>query len=1040
MKKNIITFSKSGASSSKIRNIKWNAESNLDNFTKSGQYYITGYRASGTDSLPISNIGEWHNISALLTVTDSGEADTQQRNRIVGQTLILSNRVGGETKIFTRSCNMVSGGGLWTAWSTVQGLREVGGVSPVDIASYTDSGLYSGAIIDSELSTMPMMPGTTFLLVVINNSQLASLSGSSQVRACTQLMYVLPYSQNASLDGISEGSIYLRTGMRSATTGIYEWGDWNSYDNRLQLIEKQLAELNLSGDVKGVISDDGSIVTSINPQAPIMQEITMVLNILLEAHDGSDNIKSTMRQYVGTAVSEMVDEEDITIDEDNLLRLKNRSYSKGVGMGYVILRRGKSFASQVTAANTIYEIRYDFDLAGEEVAIPEGCTLKFEGGRLMNGTVIGHNTEISSARNLIFSKITLSGAWKVLDIYSEWFDFSTLDDVDNIINFRNLIALTDAGLQNNIYLADGTYYTQKNGGLLQLKSNTQFFMAGTIKIMPNSDARESVILVHNAANVGIYGGTIIGDIESHVTNENSTDEWNHGIKISGSSSNVTIKGVTILKQHGDGIDIIDDYKAVTSPAFITIDSVIIDKNGRNGISIESGHDIVIRNSVISGTSEIKDISPGLAIDIEPWIETADVYNILIEDCTLNNPKGFDKYDIALQPNISKENKDFKNNITLRRCKARGIGIFSANGVNIEICFVENMGLHNALNTTFADCSVSVDFNLHNGNNVIIRGCNVNTLNFNEPVYDVKVENSVFSGSFNSWVAENIKITGSTMASVNIQNTINFLAENSKITAPVITSGDNIIISKCDVILKGLFVPYNNSVTNLVFKDNRISFEEYNENVQFYGAAIWDGNIITSGVKLQVRAESKFYRNIFVYLSEQAAEGFIILQLANATFELIDNHFHNVTSVFALWTSSEVIYNSKELIAPTTNLSGFKPLDGCLAMYMGIPYIYVNNVWFALALMASGVSSARPTNIARGTLYFDSTLVKPIWWSDSEWVDANGFNADLARGGTTSERPHLSSTDCGFIFYDTTLEKPIIWNGTKWCYMDGTKLS
>ena len=37
--------------------------------------------------------------------------------------------------------------------------------------------------------------------------------------------------------------------------------------------------------------------------------------------------------------------------------------------------------------NTIYEIRYDFDLNGATIEIPDGCTLKFEGGMLRNGVL-----------------------------------------------------------------------------------------------------------------------------------------------------------------------------------------------------------------------------------------------------------------------------------------------------------------------------------------------------------------------------------------------------------------------------------------------------------------------------------------------------------------------------------------------------------------------------------------------------------------------------------------------------------------------------
>lgn len=45
-------------------------------------------------------------------------------------------------------------------------------------------------------------------------------------------------------------------------------------------------------------------------------------------------------------------------------------------------------------ANTVYEIRYDFDLNGAEVTVPEGCVLKFEGGELCNGLMVMQDTYI----------------------------------------------------------------------------------------------------------------------------------------------------------------------------------------------------------------------------------------------------------------------------------------------------------------------------------------------------------------------------------------------------------------------------------------------------------------------------------------------------------------------------------------------------------------------------------------------------------------------------------------------------------------------
>ena len=72
---------------------------------------------------------------------------------------------------------------------------------------------------------------------------------------------------------------------------------------------------------------------------------------------------------------------------DEMMRLSQNRPS-AVGMGFVVLDKDKTFAEQVTQENTIYEIRYDFDLGGLPKEIPAGCVLKFEGGSLRNGTIV----------------------------------------------------------------------------------------------------------------------------------------------------------------------------------------------------------------------------------------------------------------------------------------------------------------------------------------------------------------------------------------------------------------------------------------------------------------------------------------------------------------------------------------------------------------------------------------------------------------------------------------------------------------------------
>lgn len=112
------------------------------------------------------------------------------------------------------------------------------------------------------------------------------------------------------------------------------------------------------------------------------------------------------------------DEIDITSNEQNLLQFKNRSALDG--MGYVILRKNKTFAEQVTQANTIYEIRYDFDLNNEEISIGDGSILHFIGGSIKNGTL--NNATIDYSGNCkIFTNVNFDRLYSLQDVRPEWF-------------------------------------------------------------------------------------------------------------------------------------------------------------------------------------------------------------------------------------------------------------------------------------------------------------------------------------------------------------------------------------------------------------------------------------------------------------------------------------------------------------------------------------------------------------------------------------------------------------------------------------------
>lgn len=309
-----------------------------------------------------------------------------------------------------------------------------------------------------------------------------------------------------------------------------------------------------------------------------------------------------------------VNEDDLVIASETL-KLADRPNTDG--MGYVILRKNKTFAEQVTTANTVYEIRYDFDLNSTSITIPSGCVLKFDGGEIQNGTLTGNGTTIDADPIEIFSSVDITGTWNVPVIQSRWFNGSAVE---------NCLAMNNANINTEI-LIDGDHSVvvpvNTTAGII-VKDNTIMRISGVVTKSENSATSVSSIFTLGN-NVTVYGGTIDGNKSAF----SSTNEYGHGISIEG-ANNVSILGVKIVNCHGDGVYVGDPQTISTE---INIIGCEIDGCRRNGISVIYAQNLVVEDTYIH---DVYATAPGAAIDVEPNYAYQYNKNIVVRNCRIEN--------------------------------------------------------------------------------------------------------------------------------------------------------------------------------------------------------------------------------------------------------------------------------------------------------------------------------------------------------------------------------------------------------------------
>ncbi|GAL64915.1 phage protein [Algibacter lectus] len=351
------------------------------------------------------------------------------------------------------------------------------------------------------------------------------------------------------------------------------------------------------------------------------------------------------------------------------------------------------FTLENLEANSTVVVNCIIDLQGESLDLPENVTLLYEGGDIINGTLV-FSEGSSIDGDLLGNTLEVGGTKPALRDTAFTFDPKRWGIIEGIVS--------DEVARNNRDILENTMILAKEYGIdtfkidemdayfnvVEIKANYRPSQAGitlpsdlhlimsdntNLRVQPNNYKTVALLGFYLTDNVIVEGGNLYGDRDSHDYSDGGTHEWGHTITLDG-SKNITIKNVKSFNATGDGISI-GSYGHAYDSHYRYCDNILItgntiSKNRRNGISIGDGRNIVIDNNTFIDngvdTALSKGTQPRMAIDVEPANSGGVIFqianNITISNNTESGAQSLSFY-IASGNDILIENNNTEGSIS-----------------------------------------------------------------------------------------------------------------------------------------------------------------------------------------------------------------------------------------------------------------------------------------------------------------------------------------------------------------------------------------
>jgi len=750
----------------------------------------------------------------------------------------------------------------------------------------------------------------------------------------------------------------------------------------------------------------------------------------------------------------VADEEDITQDSNGKLSFKDRGTLNG--LGYKILRGNATFESQVSAANTIYEIRYNFILSND-FTIPSGCVLRFNGGSIGGGHTLTFDNTILENAERGFTKDVVPGGtiyrnsvnvdwWQTLKISSaDYTNRVSAAGTDNDTIFSNIFSwgsIKEIIFGNGIYIFNRTFipayyaasrvhihgqgcgntclYFPQSEGLLFTRGDLGESIIEDFAIHSNREC----IKFHIYASSDRYNACHGNNFKRLLLISNDGEfafgaVWNYSSFLYGNrfeKIRYWVKEDSACFSHLAGglghsyfdvTDTINDFaKNSLGKSYSTIWDACSGVNAKycnTGVGIK--HIYTYKNA--GKSSESLGLDAGLGIDGKQG------GTLTFESCNFESYLGeFIKYETAyLDPTIEFKNcrftthkfADFTNKAHISVSNLRGLIGFpsqvwddTAQAYNTSICIADRLNL---------SLLVEADVSMVNqsGNSVSEANEKLNSL----PLY--------YDGKYHYFL-ERKKYT---------------------ISDEMICKYKSIRITEYD---------FSNPPSSLIS-----SIKGLPEIISFKNATD-SNNTATLGLECNLARSWGDIANIAPVVLVNMSQYIITLKLWNngSIVRLIPFKYAMIIGNGVIYPNTEIeqTWNVNFNVNVGDIIDGLKCIEKNSGIYCSAarknnwPFsvnntlsptynMFAHNGYIYLCVVKGTTASEAPEY---------STTINTLTTDGTAQFLCLGKAARFIRtSGTTSQRPTLDSADEGMEYYDSTLKKKILWNGIAWTNLDGTSL-